>query len=308
MAIGDVRPVTAGRCTDLYYVDTGMYETSGYGVVYILDGDRPALIETGIGTDHELVLEALETVGIERDALEAIVVTHVHLDHAGGAGFVAAACPNADVYVPAIGAPHLADPSKLVAGTKAVVGDLWDVYTEPVPVPEARLCPIDDGDTVDLGDHDLLVHAAPGHAPHQVVYEVPTMDAVFTGDAAGIWIPAQNRVQETSPPAQFNLEQCLADVETLQAIDPDVLLYTHCGPREVGEKAGTVLETYAETLTAWVDAVKTKRETLTDDAVVAYFVDRVETADVWGERKARAETRMNVEGVLAYLEWLEREE
>ncbi|MWV38792.1 MBL fold metallo-hydrolase [Natrialba sp. INN-245] len=303
MESGSVRAVTAGDCTDLYYLDTGMYDTDGYGAVYVLDDDRPAVVETGIGTNHERILEALAELDIARDELAAIAVTHVHLDHAGGAGFLARACPNADVYVPAAGASHLADPSALVAGTKAAVGDQWEFYTEPEPVPEDRIVEIDDGDVIDLGDHELRVHEAPGHAFHQVVFADPENDAVFTGDAAGLWAPKHERIVETSPPSDFDLEGCLADLETIAEIDPDVLCYTHFGPREVGDDLDRALEEYATVLEEWVADVAAAREELEDDeAVIEHVVASTDLEDVWNERKASAEAAMNARGVLGYLD------
>lgn len=302
-AIGDVQEVTAGECTDCYFVDTGMYETSGYGGVYIVDDDNPAVVETGLGTNHDLILEALEELEIAREELAAIVVTHIHLDHAGGAGFLAEACPNADVYVPAPGTSLLADPSKLVAGTKAAVGDQWQYYVDPLPVDEDRIISIEDGDVIDLGTHELRAHHAPGHAFHQLVYEDSANDAVFVGDAAGIWAPNPETISETSPPSDFDLEECLADVEVLQELDPDVLLYTHFGPRAVGDDAEAALEEYATVLTEWVEEVESKREELGDDeAVIEHFAASSEMADTWGEEKASAEAVMNARGVLGYLD------
>ncbi len=306
MEAGDVRKVTSGDCSDLYYVDTGMYGTSEYGAAYVLDSERPAVVETGIGTNYEYVLDALEEVGIDRDELEVVAVSHIHLDHAGGAGFLADACPNADVYVPAVGAAHLVDPERLVEGTKAAVGDQWEFYAEPKPIPEERIVELEDGDVIDLGDHELRVHATPGHAPHHVVFEDPANDATFVADAAGIWVPTREEVVETSPPSQFNFDRCLEDVETLKSLDPDVLLYTHFGPREVGDDAAAALEEYADVLTEWVEAVEAKREELGDDeAVIEYFADHPQMGDVWGERKAREERKMNTRGVLGYLDWRE---
>ncbi|TYT62310.1 MBL fold metallo-hydrolase [Natrialba swarupiae] len=304
MESGSVRAVTAGDCTDLYYLDTGMYDADGYGAVYVLDDDdRPVVVETGIGTNHERILEALTELDIARDELAAIAVTHVHLDHAGGAGFLARACPNADVYVPAVGASHLADPSALVAGTKAAVGDQWEFYTEPEPVPEDRVVEIEDGDVIDFGDHELRVHEAPGHAFHQVVFADPENDAVFTGDAAGLWAPEHERIVETSPPSDFDLEQCLADLETIAEIDPDVLCYTHFGPREVGDDLDRALEEYATVLEEWVADVAAAREECEDDeAVVEQFAASTDLGEVWNERKASAEAAMNARGVLGYLD------
>ena len=301
MAAGDVSEVTTGACTDLYYVDTGMYDSPGYGAVYVLDAERPAVVDTGIGTNYEHVLDAIEAAGLTTDDIEVIAPTHVHLDHAGGAGFLAADCPNADVYTHEIGVSHLADPSRLVDGTKRAVGDQWEYYTDPKPVPEDRLQALTDGDVVNLGDHELRVHHAPGHAPHQVVFEDPANDAVFTADAAGIWVPDLERVEPTSPPSNFDLETALDDIETIRAIDPETLLFAHFGPHPTDD----LLDEYESVLSEWVEDVEQKWKVLRNEAaVVDHFVDGVDDdlIEVWGEHKARAETAMNVRGVLGYLD------
>jgi glyoxylase-like metal-dependent hydrolase (beta-lactamase superfamily II) len=302
MAIGDVDEVTAGDCTDLYCLDTGMYDTAEYGAVYLLDAERPALIDAGIGADYERVRDAMAEVGVAPEDLAVIAPTHVHLDHAGGAGFLAADCPNAEVVVHEVGAPHLADPTRLWEGTKRAVGGQIEFYVEPRPVPDERIRAVEDGDVVDLGDHELRVHHAPGHAPHHCIFEDPANDAVFTADAAGIYVPPLGTVEPTSPPPNFDVEQCLADVDLVADLDRGVLLFAHFGPVE-----GTgVLDEYREVLTNWVEAIEQRREELEDDeAVVEQFVeralDRRALVTAWGEKKTRAETRMNVRGVLRYL-------
>ena len=299
MAIGDVTEATAGECTDLWYVDTGMYDTEGYGSVYVLDAERPALVDTGIGTNSERVLDAVRAAGLTPGDIEVIALTHVHLDHAGGAGFLVDAC-DADVYVHERGARHLVDPDRLWAGTKAAVGDQIRHYVEPEPVPEQRVVELEDGDRVDLGDHALEVFAAPGHAPHQVVFSDPANDAVFTADAAGIYAPATDELFPTSPPPNFDPQGCQDDIETLRAIDPGVLCYAHFGPVETGDR----LDRYAETLERWVASVTEAREDLgDDDAVVDHFVARADDERaLWGAEKADAEVAMNVRGVLTALD------
>lgn len=301
MEPGDVAPVETGECTDIYYIETGMYDVNGYGAVYAIDGDRPAIVDTGIGTNHERVLDGLAEVGIGREDLEVIATTHVHLDHAGGAGHIAAKCPNATVYVHGIGAPHLVDPTKLVEGTKAAVGEQWQYYVEPKPVPEERVEEIDDGDAIDLGDRELIAHHAPGHAPHQVVFELPSDDAVFCADAAGIYVPDLDRVVETSPPAAFDLDEVLDDVETIRRLDPGTLLYPHFGPAPTDGR----LDEYERVITDWFETVKATREELgDDDAIVDALLEETdeELIDVWGEHKARPEREMNIRGVLIALD------
>jgi len=296
MAIGDVFDVTVGDCTDLMYVDTGMYDAAEYGAVYVLDAERPALIDTGIGTNYERILDAVREAELEPEDIEVLAVTHVHLDHAGGAGFLVEECPNATVYAHGVGIPHLVDPERLWEGTKGAVGEQIEFYTKPDPVPEPRIVEVEDGDSIDLGDHSLEVSHAPGHAPHQVVFYDPANDAVFAADAAGIYSPTRDEVFPTSPPPNFDPEQCLNDVETLQSIDPEVVCYTHFGPALAGDR----LARYAEVLDSWVEAVGDKRAELDDEAVIEHFVAEADVErELWGVEKGNAEMAMNVRGVLA---------
>jgi len=299
MAIGDVTTVTAGDCTDLYCVDTGMYDVAGYGAVYVLDAERPALVDSGIGTNYERVLAAIEAVGLAPGDIEVIALTHVHLDHAGGAGFLVGEC-DADVYVHEVGARHVIDPGRLWAGTRQAVGDQIEFYVEPEPIPEERVVEIADGDRIDLGDHALDVHYAPGHAPHQVVFEDAESGAVFVADAAGIYDIGRDELFPTSPPPNFDPEQCQADVETIRALDPDVLCYPHFGAAETGD----LLDRYEDVLAAWVDSVATTRAAFgDDDAVIEHFVAEADAErEAWGAEKADAEVAMNVRGVLTALD------
>ena len=305
MAVGDLQEASAGDSTDVYYVDTGVYGTAQYGTVYILDSDRPAVVDTGIGTDTDLVIDALAEVGISREDLACVVPTHVHLDHAGGAGFLAAECPNAEVYAHEIGAPHLVDPERLWQGTKAAVGDLIEYYAEPEPVPEGRVVELAEGDELDLGDRALSVHHVPGHAPHQMALYDPVSDGVFTADAAGSYAAGLDAPYPETPPPTFDFEQCLADADLLADLEPSALYLGHFGAWEPGDH----LDRYAEVLQSWVADVEAARERVADDdAVVEHFVERTggevrpDSVAVWGESTARAKMAMNVEGVLGYLD------
>ncbi|MFB6110439.1 MAG: MBL fold metallo-hydrolase [Halodesulfurarchaeum sp.] len=284
--------------SDLYYLDPGAFGPATYCAVYLYDTPRPAVIDTGLGTNYGTIIDALESVGIDCTDL-AIVPTHVHLDHAGGAGHLADACPGADVYVHEAGARHLADPSRLWAGTRAAVGEQIQYYTEPKPVPEARIVELEEGDRIDLGDRALSVHHAPGHAFHQAVFRDESTGGVFTADAAGVHSPDLDGVRPISPPPDFDLEDCLADVEMIRDLDPSALYYAHFGPTE----PDGLLAAYAAVLEAWVNTVAEKRAELGDvDAVVEHVDPETATLEAWGPIKARAETAMNVRGVLQYLD------
>ncbi len=306
MDVGEVREITRGACRDLAMIETGMFDVTGYGAIYVIGGERPAIVETGIGTTSEQLLAAIEDSGVVLDDVTAICTTHVHLDHAGGAGHFAAACENADVYVHEIGAPHLVDTDDLVAGTKRAVGDQWRHYVEPKPVPADRVVALSDGDRIDLGDHELVARHAPGHAPHQVIFHDPTMDAVFTGDAAGIWIPALGCIHQSSPPPNFTLDQAVADLNVIATCDPATLLFTHFGPRAY---ESSLLDRYERMLAEWVrDVDEARAELGDDDAVVEHFLERTELDRVWGEEKAAAETELNVRGAIVYLDRIRTQE
>nr|WP_227378289.1 MBL fold metallo-hydrolase [Haladaptatus halobius] len=293
-------PVENGKNEDIYYLDLGMYDAPKFGAAFIVDADQPAIIETGVGRRYERILAALDFIGIKRSDVSVISPTHVHLDHAGGAGYLAEECPNATILTHEAGVKHLVNPSRLVEGTKRAVGDQWQFYAEPKPIPKHRIKGLSDGDTIDLGNHQLSVYHAPGHAHHQAIYHDETADALFVADAAGIYVPQKDVVKPTTPPPEFNLEQALDDIERIRRIDPEMLFYTHFGSRA---DVSNALDEYERVLSDWVDTVAAIREEqASDDGVVDYFAERAELIDVWGEQKARPETRMNTQGVLQYLD------
>ena len=297
MDAGEFEPVRGVE--DLYVHDTGMFDTDEYGSVYVYDADRPAVIDTGTGANREALYETIEEVGVGREELAWIVATHAHLDHAGGAGYLAERYPSAEVVVPEPGARHLVDPERLVAGTKSAVRDQWQYYADPRPVPEDRITGLADGDRIDLGDRELVVRAAPGHAPHHAVYHEPDADVVFTADGAGIYVPSVDTIRETTPPPQFDLDQCLTDLRLIERLEPEYLCFAHFGPREYdADLIGEAKRAYVE----WVEAVRAKREELDDEAVVDHFEDASADVEYWNPERARAEASLNARGVLTYLD------
>ncbi len=289
-------------CDGIYIVDFKMLGHDDHGAVYIVDDEETAIVDTGMspGVDH--IYDALDEVGIEKNDVDYIIPTHVHLDHGGGTGFLADECQNAEVVAHENAVPYLSDPDKidkLVTSVKRAVGDMADGYGTAKPVDRDRIRAVDDGDVVDLGGRQLEVLHAPGHAPHQICLFDTHDEAIFTADEAGMNIAGE--LKPTTPPPNFDLEKNLDSLERFKDLDPEVLLYGHYGARHDAVES---LEEYSEILRDWVDEVEEVRENYeTDDEVVDHFVESDHLYyDVWDDESASETIRMDVEGVLLYLD------
>ncbi|MFD1514934.1 MBL fold metallo-hydrolase [Halomarina rubra] len=247
-----VRPTRVAP--DTYLVDALLLDTPGALSSYVLDADRPVLVDAGTTYGARRILDAIDALGIDPPDVAAILVTHVHLDHAAGAGFLADHCENATVYVHDRGVDYLTDPEKLTrlrASVDAATGTT-DAYGVPEVVPADRTVAVSGGETVDCGNHDLALADAPGHAPHHFAVFDETTDALFSIDSAGQFF--DERLYPTTPPPSFDLERNLATCSRLRELAPSVNLYGHFGPG--GDDAVGELETYAALLPEWVDVVE----------------------------------------------------
>jgi glyoxylase-like metal-dependent hydrolase (beta-lactamase superfamily II) len=213
-------------------IDTMMGGRPRYTAAYLLDAHEPALVETGPGTSIEPVTGALDHLGVDRAALAHVVVTHIHLDHAGGVGGLSERFPDATIWVHERGARHLADPTRLVASATRVWGrrEMEEFFLPVQPVKASRLRPVHDGDTIRMGDRELAVLDTPGHASHHVGLVDSRTGAVFTGDALGIHVPDLPVLRPATPPPDFDLEQYVASIERIRAAATSILLFAHYGP------------------------------------------------------------------------------
>lgn len=293
--------ITEKVAENLYILDTGMLGLERYGALYIFKTPKPAIIETGFSHTLSKTLQALDELKIPPEEIAYIMPTHVHLDHAGGTGHLAAACPNATVVVHEQGAPHLIDPTKLLESVQRAVGPMFPFYGTLQPTPPERLLTVRGGEVFSLGDnYEIEVVAAPGHAPHQVCLFERKIAGLFTADAAGIYRPWAAGLLLTTPPPAFHLEQSLETLARLKALRPKLLLYTHWG----AHSDRRLLDRYAQMLREWVSEIEHAKKTLGDDhAVKEHFVQK-ETPRLkehYPELILRGEIEMNVQGVLLYL-------
>lgn len=253
----------------VYMIDTAMSGYSGITAAYAILGERPCLVETGTATSAAVVREALAGLGVDAGDLATIVVTHVHLDHAGGVGDLAAAYPQARVVVQDAGARHLADPSRLMASARRVFGAAMDtLFGELLPTAAERIDAIGDVGAVDLGGgRRLEAHHTPGHAKHHLGLIDSATGDLYVGDAAGLYIPPEDASEQTglgadgamgtmlpgTPPPDFDLELAVASLGRLGGLEASRLLFSHYGPITA---VGDALERAQEELRMWVGIVR----------------------------------------------------
>ncbi|KAA9377824.1 MBL fold metallo-hydrolase [Microbispora cellulosiformans] len=284
---------------------------SGITAGYLILGDRPCLVETGTSTSAPVVRDALSSLGVGPDDLASVVVTHIHLDHAGGVGDIAAYYPSAEIVVHEKGARHLADPSRLMASAKMVWGDKLDVlFGALTPTDAARIRALGDTGTVDLGGgRTLSSHYSPGHAKHHVGLLDSLTGDLYVGDAAGVYLPETGDLRPATPPPDFDLDVALDSIALFSALTPQRLLFSHYGP--VGD-VPSILERSAEELRVWVDLTRRAHaEGMEFDHAVAMVRDRTReryTAlrgdDATAERfELLSEAASNVAGII---HWLDR--
>lgn len=248
---------------DTYIVDNELFGTPGALSTYIVDAERPALLDAGTPSGAERILEGLRDIETGPEDVAYVFVSHVHLDHAAGTNRLLEACPNATVVVHERGLPYLIDPAKLDRLLESVEQAMGfaDPYGDPDVVPADRCRAVSGGESFDLGDRTLDIYDAPGHAPHHYVAHDSDSGLLFAADAIGAFQSSVGVVPSTPPPS-FDLEANLETVDRLRNLDPSLLLFSHFGP---GEDALGELDDYEAVLPEWVDAVATARERVGDD-------------------------------------------
>jgi glyoxylase-like metal-dependent hydrolase (beta-lactamase superfamily II) len=222
---------------------------------YLLEGPRPVLVETGSQSSVPVLLEALASLGLGPSDLAGVVVTHIHLDHAGGVGDVARAFPDATVYVHELGARHLADPTRLVDSAARVYGPLLDsLYGRLDPTPADRLHVLADEEAIDLGGGRTLVAIdSPGHAKHHLGLHDSTSGVLFAGDAVGVRLPDVGLLRPATPPPDFDLDQAIRSLQRFAACRPAGLALAHYG---LLEDPLALLAEAEESLREWAEVAE----------------------------------------------------
>ena len=203
---------------------------------YILHEEDLTIIETSASPSIPYLLDGLANLNVELKRVKNIIVTHIHLDHAGGAGLFLQKCPNARVIVHPKGVRHLENPGKLIQGAKAVYGKQFDELFDPIiPIPQDRLIVMQDGDTLSIGDDRTLTFIdTPGHAKHHFSILDSKTNGVFVGDTVGVFYPQLDfdLFLPSTSPNQFDPDAMMQSAEKISSFYPDPIYFGHYGMSE----------------------------------------------------------------------------
>ncbi len=227
-------------------------ETGGFKNLicsYVIKGKKPFLVESGPSKSILNLLSGLKELDVNLEDVEYVAITHIHLDHGGGAGTLLKFLPNAKVIVHPRGMKHLVDPERLWSSSQKVLGFVSEIFGKPEPVPKERIIQVTEG-AFDLGNEArLTMFETLGHASHNLSFQESFNGGIFPGDAAGTYLPEFDVVVPTTPPP-FYLDAALSSLDKLISLKPTVLYFSHFGK---ADNAIERLKDYKQQLKLWAD-------------------------------------------------------
>ncbi len=263
---------------DIYTIDTGFVRPQFDAAYLIVENGHGAFVDCGTNFSVPRMLAALDEAGIDADDVDWLILTHVHLDHAGGAGELIAQLPSAKLVVHPRGARHMIDPSVLWAGASAVYGEsvMEETYGRLRPIPAGRVVEAVDGHVVDLAGRPLLCIDTPGHAKHHLTVYDERANVCFTGDVFGLSYrdfdtAAGPFILPTTSPVQFDPQALHASINRLLALKPAAMYLTHFGRVEPVTQLAAALHVQIDAMVELARAARDRPdrhavlvETLTD--------------------------------------------
>jgi glyoxylase-like metal-dependent hydrolase (beta-lactamase superfamily II) len=271
--------ITREVAENIFLIDDELYSIPGHGAVYFLAEEKQVLVDSGPASSARKVLEGISQLGFNSQEIEFIVLTHIHLDHAGGTGTLLKEMPRAKVLAHPRGIKHLLNPSKLVKSAIEALGeDTMARNGLVLPVEPERLAPAIDGETLKLSDRQQLTFLdCPGHAPHEICIFESRNQGVFVGDAVGHIIEGTDVMIPVTPPPSFDLELYLQSLHRLMGLNASRIYFPHSGTStQVQEK----LKAAEEELLAWDEIIaRAAAENKIGSAaarVVKHALDRLE--------------------------------
>lgn len=241
---------------NLYQIDTKLGGWDQVTAGYLILEPKPFLIETGAQSSYQTVVDTLFEFGLSPQDLTGIIVTHIHLDHAGAVGDIARVFPNAQIYVHPKGAKHLADPTRLVQSAQSVYGPLLDsLYGRLTPTEASRIQAVEDFQEIVLStNHKLTIIDSPGHAKHHIGVMDSQTGIIFCGDAAGVKLPDIGILRPSSPPADFDLDQAVNSLNKFLSLKPTKMAFAHYGL--IDQDPESLLHEAIESLNAWAEVAR----------------------------------------------------
>lgn len=294
---------------DLWLLDLGFQETPGVVGAYLITGTQGhTLIETGPGSTIPALERAVRAAGAHLEDVRRLLVTHIHMDHAGAAGSLLDRLPGARLYVHPRGAAHMIAPDKLLASARRIYGDAMERLWGPFqPAAAERVVMVQDGDVVDCGHRALRVLHTPGHAVHHVAFVDEDARTAFTGDVAGVRLGHGSYVRPPTPPPDVDVEGWHCSADRLRGLNLRAIDLTHFGRRH---GVAAHLDALSYNLDAWVAWSAQRLSAGVDHAAIAEELRAqraVEVAACGGTPIDAAAyelvtaSRMSVDGLARYL-------
>ena len=276
----------------IHYLDSRRVSPSNVSGVYLLIGDGITLIETATTLLAPQIVEAAAAIGFEEAEIKRAIVTHVHLDHAGGTGWLVGRLPELQVYVHERGLRHLHDPSRLIGSAAAVSGGadrVTAIHGETLPVPMENLVPVTDAE-LDIGAGiELRILSAPGHASHHLCVFEPESGCLFSGEALGHNHPESGVLQPAVAPPGFDFEASVETIRKLQKLRPRTICFSQFGQRNdacfVIEEAERQLDGYHRFILTRLKRGLDRRQ-IVDEMADLYLEDLLE-AQLQGREEDR---------------------
>jgi|GEM_PF-78493 hydroxyacylglutathione hydrolase len=247
---------------DIYSIETGPSGCEHHIQTYVIvDPERRvAIIDPGPRSSAEKLLNNLVELGFTARDVELILLTHIHLDHGGGAASLARMLGGkTPIMVHPIGHKHVVDPSRLWQSSRELLGEVGDIYGRPENASDLDVRELQDSSAVSLGRIGLRIIYTPGHASHHLSIYAEDLGALFVGDAAGIYIVGEDLLYPTTPPP-FRYQHYLSSLEKLLSLKPDIVAFSHEGAR-IGY---SILERAKKQIIEWFELVSRGNEALDD--------------------------------------------
>ncbi len=317
----NVMPKYTGVGEGIYAIDTEYVRPLMDASHLIVDNGRAAYVDTGTTLSVPNLLASLEDIGLTTAEVDAVFLTHIHLDHAGGAGALMQHLPNATAYIHPRGAPHMHEPEKLIAGTIAVYGEqMYHVmYGEIVPIEKTRIVEVSDGMRVKVGSREFELIHTPGHALHHYCMVDQSARLVFTGDTFGVSYRETDTgngafIIPTTTPVHFDPDAAHASIDRIMGYAPESAYLTHYSrvtdlPR-LASDLHNGLDNYVRICRECAD--QDDRVSLMYNKLTEYIYTRLDEHGYDGDRDAKdsilkGDITLNVQGLEVWLKRLEKQ-